>query len=441
MHPQMCAHMTTDIAAPSRVRAAIPLLHLGLFASSLLVYRIGGFALGDLGLAAAAVVVVFAPGRKLASGSTAPVVVGLLVMLGATFSSFRSMDILENYLVALRIVLLVVVLPWLLHNCFRTKQDYWRGLLVWAAGAAFSGGGALLQYFFGPDIITGAYVTNAGRYTGFTQHPTDLGGITSVGLIVFVTAISRPTSTSWRVRFLYFTGGALCLIGLLLSGSVSGFFTVIVGLGCLVALREISVPRALALGGSGIFIALIALYIQGSTLNALTPIERLQQTLGYSSRASAVDVNTSEARLETYTRGLDGFVHNPVAGSGYDYKSGIVYGGFQVHNLAFAAAYQGGIFLALGLLVAIFISLNSARLVLPSAFARSAIAIAVSATAFAMTAPSLYNRYFWIPIAFCATVKGVAVSAGPIEKRASFDNTTSTPGARRRRYKRVVVGT
>jgi hypothetical protein len=152
--------------------------------------------------------------------------------------------------------------------------------------------------------------------------------------------------------------------------------------------------------------------VQHKTNGALTPLQRIEQATGLGTFTVAQrGLNTSQSRLETDAAGWRGFRAHPLIGSGLDPASGIVdqQDQFQVHNLLLGAAYQGGLTLVIALLLPIVLSLRRGwQVARTSVLASQLYAGLVAAMVFALTAPSDFNRYFWIPIALVAAVHRIS---------------------------------
>ncbi len=203
----------------------------------------------------------------------------------------------------------------------------------------------------------------------------------------------------WQ-RLLALPALAATVAGLVASGSVSGMFAAMFGTFVLVALRALKL-RYLVLSGMLVVPALAyTLSLQAGADGALNPIERVMLTLGLLDDPSGVGVSSSESRFDTYRTAIAGIADRGMLGHGLDTQSMIVDGVFPAHNLFIGSAYGGGLALALLIAWAVFrpfaggwIWSQHDRLV------ASLVAVGSTSIIFAMTAPSLYNRYLWIPLA------------------------------------------
>lgn len=374
---------------------------LGLFASSLLAFRFGGFTVGDFLIVAS--VGLTAMGRRPdleSRGTVWKLWATALVIVGGLLAASRSIDPKSDVAVTARLIFLVTILPWQARALLDTEQRRAKAATAWVAGAALCALGTLLQAHYGSGIIPGADVTNAGRYSGFAQHVSDTGGITSAAVVFCLAGLSRRGRDA-RGTWLNLAFLAAASIGLLLSGSVSGLLAVACGGIYLLLRRNLSLSRVVLLGLVAWGVLALVGSIQSHTSNALTPLQRVEQVTGhYQSVTGQGGLDTSQTRVGTDKIGLDGIANSPIVGVGVDSPSGIVdpVNDLGVHNLFIGAAYQGGVLLLVGLMlpliVAFVLSLRD-----KSRLGRQLNATIVAVTVFAATGPSDYNRYFWIPIA------------------------------------------
>jgi O-antigen ligase len=341
-----------------------------------------------------------------------------------------------------RLVLVVIVLPWLMRVVLPDRQHLRSALTAFVAGCGLSGSGTLLQFAFGETIIPNTGVTNAGRFAGLTQNVSDTGGICCAGVVGAIALLA--TATGRRSRAIPLLALVGSVFGLVLSGSVSGLLSTAIGF-VVLALSGVLRPRVV-LGSIVAFAAVLALSVVIQTESgALNPVQRILQTTGQSADNR---YNTAGSRLSTYTEALRKFIENPIIGSGLDPNSTIADGIYPAHNLFLAAAFEGGVLLAIGVLLAVLRAFRGGvlrRMRADPALA-TAVALVVTELVFAMTAPSLYNRYLWIPIALLLTTRIIAmprpqprpadvpdVRAAPVDKTIEFVLAGDPIGMRRRK--------
>jgi hypothetical protein len=419
---------THDVA----LAAARTLLYLGLFASSLLSVRVGPLTAGDLFLVASAGLLLLAARKPRGQQADTVLHIGLwLILLGGTLAGLHAISFSEHTGVLLRLVYLIVVLPWQLGSLLETQEQLSRGALWWAAGAATMGIGTLLQAEFGTGLVVGGGVKN-GRFTGFAEHVSDAGG---VAVLALVFGLAMYAGGERRRRRLALTIMVLGTVGVVLSGSVSAMLASVLVAGWLLLTGRLRLTRA---GGVALVVfggLLVVTAIQAATPSALTPWERFMQTTGRQSYVAArpAELNTSASRVDVISAAMDERMAHPFVGSGFDAESATVEGDEfdnQPHNILVGAFYRGGLFTLIGLALIVGAGLRRAlRLPKDDPLATALASAFLAAVAFAMTAPSLYGRYFWIPLAFVL-----------VAHRSAIDATRRRPTTRRqdRRQRRLT---
>lgn len=400
-----------EVAIPDPVvRFARGLLYLSLFFSSLLVLRIGAFTVGDFLLVASIALTLVARSLNRIIMWTPPfyrvegtAVILMLFMLGAAPAVSNAASPGESLSVIARLLLVALVLPWTCRQLLPTRIHLARAAGWLAAGAALTASGTLLQFALGRDVIPGAAVTDAGRFSGFTGHVSDMGGVATLGIAVSIGLALFARRA--RSRFWALAATALLAAALILSGSVSGMIATAVAVAIFTVRRAMKLRHVLLVGLLGAGALAIAEIIQ-EQVAALSPLERLMQTLGLSAQGQ---YSTSEIRTETYSVAIDKFLASPVMGSGFDPVSSIADGVFPAHNIVIAALFQGGLLFTLALAALATRPVRGRWLRKDTCAVTTTLLAAMgAATAFAMTAPSLYNRYFWIPVAFLGVAQALS---------------------------------
>ncbi|ARU53023.1 O-antigen ligase [Cellulosimicrobium cellulans] len=393
------------------------LLYGGLVLVSLMVLRVGGgITAGDVVLLTSLALCLAAVGRPRTRhpyGAWA-LPAAVLLVVGGCLATAGSPAPTESLVSLVRVLYVALALPWQLAVLLDDERRLRRGLLAFGVGAALCSLGALVQFVVGPGAIPGGVVTTAGRYTGFTGHVSDTGAIASLAVVIGLSGLTRGLG---RLQRLVLVGVALSgIVGLVLSGSVSGMLAAVLGSAALLLLRGIPVGRvavAAVVAGAALWFAGGVL---GETQGALRPAERVQQVLGLS--GGDASLNTSASRWDTIVLGWRGFLEDPISGAGLDARSSLVVDTLGVHSLPVAALYQGGVVFAAGLLGCLVVAaVRAVRSVPRTALQARVYAVGVTALAFSATAPSLYNRYLWVPAALVAAA--VASGAGVGAARAA----------------------
>jgi hypothetical protein len=380
-------------------RAAQFALYLALFFSSFLVFRAGPLAIGDLFLLASIVLIGVSrgltpnagwPRSPFQLGPSATIVAMLII--GSLLAVSEAQLPADSLSIVVRLVLVVFVLPWVARLTLPSVKELGTALVWFVAGAAVSSSGTIVQYIAGSSAIPGAGVTQAGRFTGFTGHVSDMGGVASLGLVFALGFV-----VSGRRRVFAVVALLISAVGLILSGSVSGFIAVGVGILVYLLRGALKIRYAVLIVGLGAGVLAISSTLQGNLATALSPLERVQQALGLTAKGRYA---TSDIRTETYSVAVEKIIGSPLVGHGFDSSSWIVDGVFPAHNLVIGALYQGGILVAVALVLMLARPVTKLWFLRhPDLLTTQLLAGFSAAAVFAMTAPSLYNRYLWIPVA------------------------------------------
>lgn len=415
------------LASASKHRISLALYFLGtLFVGELILRPAFGLALSDIFFLLA--VMAFAL-EQLAShrmptlGLPVPVVVGGLVFtIGGLVSSVLSRDRLASFETLGRIDYVIMVWLWLGTQIVTTVGQLELVARLWGVSIAVTSMGGLFELLL-PGLIPGA-VTSGGRIAGLTQDVSDLGGATSIALAPCLMFAIRPRA-SRRSRFLAYSVAALALIGLILSGSVSGFLAAACGVAFWILVGRPGRRFVLSLGAVAL-VGLSVVAIQAVRQGA-TPIQRIAEVLGRGADKRSF-VATLQTRLDSDAAVLSVIHGHPLVGIGLDNASYLRAIGQLVHNI-FLEAWLGGGFLAflgLALLVAGIARAGFACIRLApelQPMGSAAMSSFVAFIAFAMTAPVLLSRYAWIPGA-------LIVILAQIRQRSSTSQIMEASGGR-----------
>ncbi len=387
-------------------------LYAVLVLSSLLVARVGDYTAGDIVLVLTVGVTLFAVAATCTWGRRHELPIAALLIFstivgGGALSGLRAQSAGSTLAVVARLVLVILVLPWIAKILLPRPELVRRALTAFAVGCGICGAGTIVQFVFGSNAIPGTAITDAGRFAGFTQNVSDTGGVCCAGVVLALALLVSADRRARVIPLLALIGSAF---GLLLSGSVSGLISTVVG-ALVLLLTGVLRPRAalLAVLGSAAFIsAVVGIQVAAGALN---PLQRILQTTGNSADAR---YDTAGSRVSTYTEALRKIGENPVVGAGLDPNSTIVDGIYPAHNLFIAALYCGGALLLVGITIAVFRPLGTGVLRRRrEPLVAIGLAVALTELVFAMTAPSLYNRYFWIPVALLLAAAALRPASAP----------------------------
>ncbi len=321
-----------------------------------------------------------------------PIFIGsYLLALGAVFSAFGSATPLPSLLVALKFMFVSLVWFWLGTIVLQRSEHVRTAAICWMLSATLNGIGALAQ-MFSATIIPGT-TSSWGRMTGFTQHMNDLGGSSAVAFGVAVSLVAVAPGPA-RLRRL----GALALViaGLILSGSVGALLAAAAAAIVLVTCARPS-PSVFLIALIGTAAILGYGRLQQSE-GAPTPLQRVQRV--------SEDGGTLWTRVDAYRAAASRIADNPLLGVGFAPEGALTNTGSQVHNALLGAWYQGGVLAAAGLATVIGASLATAIHVRKRArtpaermLVTGLLAGLVAYLVFGLSAPTLFSRYGWAPVA------------------------------------------
>ncbi|WJZ65490.1 O-antigen ligase family protein [Kocuria rosea] len=391
------------------------LTYVGIAAVSWLVLRgPGGITLGDALIIGAILLIV--PNAlidlRTVEISILPVAGAVAIVLGGILSSWHSSERIDSFLVLARVVFVTIVLPALFFLVFPTVKLLRRAVIWTTLGAALCGAGTFAQVI-SPEIIPGSMPTTASRFPGLAVHVSDTGAITSLAVVAGAGLLL--SSTSWKCRI--FTGilTIFGIVGVVLSGSVSGMLASLVGLVVLFILRNASAQTLLNLSAVA-FMGVALIYPLIKTFdNALGPGERVMQVFGQS--GSSTELNTVGSRAESIISALSQFQSSPLLGAGLSMDFTVAALQSTPHNLFVTTLYQGGALFAMGIALVVINGIMKAWRC--RYYAPSIVALVASSLFFAMTAPSYYNRYFWLPLALIIVTDSVRVKQELLAKNTS----------------------
>ena len=381
----------------------------GLFLSPMLTLRIGqSLTFGDILMGASALLLILAVSKPNIGhpNRNATVAGGICIIVGGCLSTAVSDSPLDSLLVLIRVLYVALVLPWQALKLLNTTPRLEQGLDAISLGAALCASATVIQAT-GIGTLGGA-ITSAGRFSGLTAHVSDAGAVSALAVVL---GLSNYREYAGKRHHLIMAGVAMSgIIGLALSGSVSGMLAAGVGLLLLLIMHQISPIQVLLFLTAILAAWLIASTIIGNQEYALSPLERFYQVTGI--RSTGPGENTMAQRFATDALGWQGFVQHPLTGVGLDPDAGIVMlGSLGVHNFWLAALHQGGVFFGIGLIIVTVPPLVTGwRTRSLSRLVGSTFAVGLSAAAFALTAPSFFNRYFWLPIALLTAALAVMIN-------------------------------
>lgn len=317
-----------------------------------------------------------------------------ITAFGAALSSLNAISVSETVETELRMLFLLIALPWLASHLLTTPERIERTLNAFVLGCCASAVVAVMQVFFG--LFLELSETNRyGRAVGLSQHPNDAGGSLALGFVLAFVALQRGGHLHRRRRQSVLT---LIGAGIILSGSVTGVLAALAGVLLAYFIGGITVGKLVRLGAVLVFTLVVALGLQaqfeGTVYEQLSPLERLSQTTS----GSTATGNTLDSRIETDRSGINGILDEPVTGHGLDGESTTLPDiALSPHNLFILAWYGGGIMFLIGVVIAAWAPIRRARRSPPEPLRNKLLVAAGTAFVFSLTAPIMYQRYFWLP--------------------------------------------
>jgi O-antigen ligase len=391
---------------PVKYKTTRVLFYLGTLTLPFLTFRIGGLTYSDTlyFISTLFLIFVFTKQRQITFYKINKVFFTgvILFTIGAVLSSINSYAPQESLIKIARVLYILIV--WFTLSIFVLKNEklVYKASVFWLIGVGISGFIAILQLKFDIPYTINHY----GRMSAFTEHVSDLGAITSIAL---VPALVLGTTTRGLKAMFYYLLVLLIGLGVILSGSVSGFITVTLGFFIWVMIGKPNIKLILTiilLGGS-----VVGLFGYQESKGYVTPLSRIQSTTSYGENGTALH------RLQTYELAWKEIKANPFIGKGYDEISNKTSNGFPVHNLFLAALYEGGLLALTGMIFIIvgifYAGINSIKKAPSKKHYNLSLALFIAfvcALIFGMTAPFLYQRYLWITAALLLPLYIVAVN-------------------------------
>lgn len=349
---------------------------------------------------------------------------GVAAVLGlgaALLASYNTQDITQNWTVIVRLIYLWLIWRPQARLFGHVPRVLERSVALFVFGAAVSGAVGLAQAIFGAalDIGGGLQGWQQVRAAGLAGHVNDQGGTLAVALVLAV-GFWLASDDRW-VRLVLGCSLPLTAGGLIFSGSVSGMLSAAFGLLVLVGFQ----PRRGRLRGYLLVTAsILSFYILSliqQSASGISPLTRLISASGENG-----DISTIAIRLQTDELAWQAIVRSPLVGAGLDLRSGaIVNHVTAVHNIFLLYWFQGGLLLLVALLVVLSAWIVMLRRA-PAGSMKTAIMAAVgSMLTYALTAPVLFERFFWLPFIL---ITGLASQYGRLLPKKAI-----SPGSRQAR--------
>lgn len=306
-------------------------------------------------------------------------------------------------------LLIYVLVLWMSLPQF-LMTNWWHLRTVYAAlgiSAVVTSAFAVGQVFLGFPHFTEMQLW--GRETGLTRHPNELGTFCAMAF-PYLLCLANTKERSERTRRYIWMGAALFpVLGVLLSGSMTGAVALAVGAVVYLVLTNrrgrfravVLVVAALVLGG----------YLVANFSNYQTQFlgQRIESFL-----TSNAGKYTMEQRVLANQTALSDIEKSPLQGLGFQSQVSTMGGNITVHNTLLLAWHDGGLFTLMGILAVLFGAamalMRSWRYLRQTGLSMYRPYIAAAVAAFGgslvciQTSPILYQRSSWFPVAMAYVV-------------------------------------
>jgi O-antigen ligase len=316
-----------------------------------------------------------------------------LFAIGGLLSLPNSPDAAGSMYTLLRFVYWTVVWFLLAGFSLRTEGQVNLAMRFWVTSVALSGAAAVAQLLWGPDVIPGAAAGFAGRLTGLAPDVNALGGMCAVALVPALTLLDVPEEGLGH-RLHHTLALALVCAGLLLSGS----------LGALAAAVVAIVVWILLGGGGRRSFATISVIVVGGILVVGQAPGLSMDRIGYALSHGDPGVSVN-ARFEGFDLAWQQISTSPIIGAGFDPIESVSFPGSAVHNIFIGTWFQGGLLALVGVLLlgGGAFSLGRRAWTLSSTAKMRRLSVAsfaalAGAAAYAMSSPTLFEHYVWVPV-------------------------------------------
>ena len=355
-----------------------------------LVARVGPFTVSDLSFASGALCLALAPRRNSPTRSQGLGVALLLAALGVLACSLGSSSLSGSLLVGLRLLYVFSIWQWCLRAAIDNEGRALALVRAFLVGATLSSLAAVAE-IAGHIDIPGTLVV-FGRASGLQGHPNGQGGVLAVALPMAI-----ALSLLVKNRAFGLVVSAACVVGLILSGSVTGMIGATAGILVILLTGKRKILKVILLVVAGWLVWLLVNNLDRFFPGAASPLKRLADTTG-----NGVGDSTLQSRILTDQFAWAHITANPFNGVGLAGTDGATYDGRTLtHNLVLLAWYQGGILVAAAIIASVVIAFIAAvRLSRNRGIGIGLVLLSgvVSAVIFSMTGPVLYDRWFWFPL-------------------------------------------
>jgi O-antigen ligase len=293
---------------------------------------------------------------------------------------------------------------------------------AWSASVLINGIVALLDYTLNTGIGHAfAGRAYAGRQTGLTQHPNDLGIIAAM-IVPYAIAQVAGLARTARARLFYAAVLASAAVGIMISGSRAALLATVV----VVILAPVVNP-ALRNRVSGALLA-VAVIVPAFVLAGATVTNPHLVALDRIVSLSSADNATNSTRIFRYSQALDAAAAHPLTGVGFSvvrYATNIYLQVLQAGGIPAIVAFLWFVFgtLTLGIRICRSYSAQDPRRILAAALMLSFGVWLIEG----FVQNDIYNRYLFIPVGLLIGMEAERRRASVIATQREIGTEPVTP--------------
>ncbi len=385
------------------------LVYVGMFFLPLLTFRVAkGLDVSDAIFAFAAIVLLMSRRRPVVPATPMWYFGSFLIVVGGITASFFAVSASNSMVVVFNGIYVLFVWQWTTRSVLTDIHRVQKAITAFVLGASLSSVVAILQttlHIFGYRGSTGG--SEGARALGLTTQPNiaavtfGLGLTFALGLVLHLGAGRRW----YRVICM-----VVIAIAIILSASVSGMATALVGVFVLLIKRGMKPRTIIATAVLLVGIYAVATALEGNGGKGgenLNPFARVQQTTG-----NGTGYNTVTPRVNTLKNTWTGIQQSPILGHGIDQVSLLVYYDpylatwYPTHNLLLLLWYGGGIFMLVGVAINMVTAWRRVtRSGRKDPTKDMIFAGIVAVLFFSMQSPEMFDRWLWLPFILAMTFR------------------------------------
>jgi hypothetical protein len=388
--------------------------------------RVGGFTISDLLFLASAAVVIaklimdderYLTPRRYRSSSQLALAGIVLVVSGATLSSFGSWAPIASMMVIVRLAWSTLIWFWILRSVCPHREALFALLTAWRVTILTSSVIALLGAYAGVRFNPEDF--GDGRQPGLTFHPGELMNFLITGFFLYLIPVFLPFKPSTR-RFAtawWALGAGVVLLAIFTTGSTSGILAIAVAIPVVLATTVYAGRSGLNRRRTPLVpMAMIAVAFIGLGVLFTSDLAISERLTGYGDGSSNLDESIAtrskdnEAIMADFDRYLFiGAGPTFFGGGGESLVSDSASGDSEygnIHNMWLKMLHESGFPALLGLWTILYaVGRQALRLTVATRgtdlypVSLMLLGAFVAANTSSMFGPVTYARHFWLPLA------------------------------------------